>query len=393
MSGSKVDGFDWGQWDLWRDLRQAGELLSAAAESTGSEMQVQRQLRERFPAPLVRAALTLLDVRRRAEGKVDFADRLWGDRVGLEQATSQIVALYKAQRFSGEVLDLCCGIGADALALATKVNVVAVDRNPLACLWTAWNAETIGLRERIQPVCASVEQMKLSGKQVHIDPDRRAGRASRSVRLEDASPGLEFLQQLPDLAMGGAMKLSPAANFGGKFPECEIELISVAGECKEATVWFGELAGAKSWRATVLPEGASLAGNALEVFAEQSPLGEFLFDPDPAVVRAGLVDLAADELGLQRLDDAEEYLTGVQPVESPFVRGFEVLANLPNNDKEIRRYFRQADFGQVEIKCRHIPIQAEAVRAKLPLNGSAAGVLIFARVAGKARAIICRRLN
>ena len=29
----------------------------------------------------------------------------------------------------------------------------------------------------------------------------------------------------------------------------EIELVSVHGECKEATVWFGSLAGAKSWRA------------------------------------------------------------------------------------------------------------------------------------------------
>jgi THUMP domain-like len=107
-------------------------------------------------------------------------------------------------------------------------------------------------------------------------------------------------------------------------------------------------------------------------------LGRFLFDPDPALVRAGLIDLFAARSGLCRLDDEEEYLTADQPVDSPFARPFEVLASLSNNDREIRGYFRGSAVGQLEIKCRRIPVDAEAVRRKLPLS--------------RARALVCRRM-
>ncbi len=393
MRVNSAGGFDWGQRELWRRLKQQPQLLHDAATVTGSELQIQRQLRQNYADELVPLAMSLVEQRRAATSKFSYAERMWLDRQGLQQSTSEIVARHKAQRFSGTVYDLCCGIGGDAVALAAHCEVVAVDRNPLACLWTKWNAEAARVRESLTAVCIAAEQIDTAGRLIHIDPDRRAARPSRSIRLEDAVPGLDYLQELTRQATGGAVKLSPAANFGGKFDGCEIELISVGGECKEATVWFGELAGTNSWRATLLPSGAEISGNHLEVFADQSGLKGFLYDPDPAVVRAGLLDHAAVELGLARLDEAEEYLTGPDYVQSPFVSAFEVLADLSNHDKEIRRYFRDNDFGQLEIKCRHIPIDATAVRRKLRLEGSEPGVLVFARVAGKARALVCRRLT
>lgn len=383
----------WRQWEQLQQLRATPKLLEMASETHGSEMKLQRRLRAEFPQDLVPAALSLVELRRKAAEKFSLAASMWLDRQGLQQATSEAIARHKAQRFSGPILDLCCGIGADSIALSAKGDVVAVDRNPAACLRAQWNAQAAGCGDRIQLICAEAEQIPPGDRLVHIDPDRRANRPSRSIRLEDSSPSLQFLQELPSSARGGAMKLSPAANFGGKFPGCETELVSLGGECKEATVWFGELAGPKSWRATVLPQGASLSGNDLEAFAEITTLQQHLYDPDPAVVRAGLVDLAAMELSLSRLDEAEEYLTSNQKIDSPFVRGFEVLEEFPNNDKALRRYFRGSDFGCLEIKCRHIPIQVESLRRKLTLPGNEPGVLIFARVGGKAKAVVCRRID
>jgi hypothetical protein len=118
-----------------------------------------------------------------------------------------------------------------------------------------------------------------------------------------------------------------------------------------------------------------------------------LFDPDPAVVRAGLVDVLAEANQLLRLDPAEEYLTADNPVQTPFAQMFEVIEDLSNNDREIRNWFRRADCGQVEIKCRRIPVSADKVRQKLPLSGSLPLVLIFARIAGRARAVVCRRVG
>jgi hypothetical protein len=374
-------------------LRAAPELIAEVEQlPPGPELVAQTALRRRWPDALVRGAFALVECRRRAQDKFSRADAMWFDRKGLEQATAEAVARHKAERFSGDMLDLCCGIGGDALALASRARVTAVDFDPVNCQRAEWNSEVYGVSSNLVVDCRDVTTVAVDGRLVHLDPDRRQS-GQKAVRLEDYAPGPEYLQQLMQSAAGGAIKLSPASNFVGRFPEAEIELISLRGECKEATVWFGSLAGAEPWRATILPERISVAGHPLEHVADQSPPRAYLYDPDPAVVRAGLVDLVANQLGLARLDDREEYLTADTPVHSPLVRGFAVEAVLPNNPSDIRNHFRQSRFGQVEIKCRHIPIQAEDLRRRLPLPGKEPGVLIFARIAGRARAVVARRLD
>ena len=388
----QTDGQQTAECDLLRELRQTPQLLVQAAEPCANELARQTQLRRDYPDRLVRAAFALCELRKKGAVKFSRANEMWFDRQGFEQATTELVAQHKAQRFSGTVVDLCCGIGGDAVALAERCSVVAVDANPAACLRTLWNAEVYGVAANVVTECADVLNFEYGDRLVHLDPDRRASAVGRAVRVEDYVPGLEYMQELVRKGRGGAIKLSPASNFGGKFRNVEIELVSLAGECKEATVWFGELCGAASCRATILPSGETIAGEPLADCADISAPLRYVFDPDPAVVRSGLVDATAVHLGLNRLDPAEEYLTGDELPESGFVHGFEVLAELANNPTEIRRYFRDADFGQVEIKCRHIPIDADAVRRRLPLNGSQPAVLIFARVGGKSRALVCRRV-
>jgi hypothetical protein len=320
---------------------------------------------------------------------------MWFDRPGLEQATSEAVARHKAIRFRdspGTVLDLCCGIGADALALAHSHDVLAVDLRPAACTMTAWNAEVYGVADRVDSLVEDVQSIPLNDSALHIDPDRRPA-GHRTRRLEDHQPPLSFLQSLTARSAGGAIKLSPASNFGGKFPGCEIELVSLHGECKEAIVWFGNLNSGVEWRATTLPANQTLTGDPWTARSEVTALGRYLLDPDPAVVRAGLVDVLAERLGCSRLDSAEEYLTAADIPDSPFVQVFEVLAELPNNDREIRAWFRNADCGQLEIKCRRIPISPEKVRQRLELSGVAPLVLIFARVGGRSRAVVARRVQ
>lgn len=381
--------------DVHEELRRTPSIWErlAGQETTTA---TQNTLRKEFPASVVRAALTLSDLRSQARTRFTRADQMWFDRIRLEQATTEIVARHKARRFSNcvhrPVIDLCCGAGADAIAMAEHTHVLATDQSLLATWLTERNAEVYGVADRVQTQVCTAEQISIDHEYVHLDPDRRT-HGHRQVRLEYGSPGLPYLQELTHRAEGGAIKVSPASNFGGKFSHCEIELVSVAGECKEATVWFGSLRKASPFRATVLPQGATIAGNPWEYRPRIETLQSYIYDPDPAVVRAGLVDCLAESLGLWRLDDAEEYLTGSSLVESPFIRSFEVLADLHNNTREIRDFFRTSPFGQVEIKCRHMSIDADAIRRKLPLPGSQPGVLLFARVSGKARAIVARRCH
>ena len=381
--------------DLLRRLRATPALLERVAEGRGglSQLAWQKTLRREFTDDLVRAAIGLIELRQRASSKFSRAAEMWFDRQGLEQSTAELIARHKAQRFTGPVTDLCCGIGSDTIALAAHHPVTALDLNPAILLRMSWNAELYGVGERITPVCADVlSQTDLTGL-VHVDPDRRPGSAGRVSRIEDYVPPLEWLRALTERCAGGAIKVGPASNFGGKFPDTQVELISLNGECKEATVWFGSLAGDAAFRATVLPSGASLAGHPLDCSAPRAGVQRFVYDPDPAVVRAGLVDQCAEELGLARLDDAEEYLTSETLVHSPFVHAFEVLADLPNNDRDLRAFLRQSPASSAEIKCRHIPIQAEVLRRKLPFVATGEPrTILFARIAGKARILVARRI-
>lgn len=375
------------------ELRARPEILVAADSGSGTELAVQTRLRKEFPEELVRLAVAIRQLRRRAEGKFSRADRMWFDRVGLEQSTAEAVAKHKAKRFpaGAAVWDLCCGIGSDTCALAELSRVTAVDHRPVACLRTWWNADVYQVEQNLETRCADVTALALGHDWIHIDPDRRIAGGARANRVEDYVPGLDFLRRLMDSSQGGAIKVGPASNFGGKFPGTEIELISLHGECKEATVWFGGLAGSDLFRATVLPSGETLAGHPLSAAAPVTPLQTYLYDPDPAVVRAGLVDLCAERLGLKRLDSAEEYLTGETRVDSPFVTPFEVLAEFPNNERALRRHLQDAAYGAYEIKCRHLPVQAETLRRKLPTKGHETATIFLARVAGQARWILARR--
>lgn len=382
---------------LLRALRAAPELFAAIAarQPAESEFQLQARLRRQFPEALVRAALTLHDLRRKpaAMEKFSRAGRMWFTANGLEQSTSEIVGRHKARRFEGTVWDVCCGIGGDSLALAERCEVRSVDLDPAMCLRTQWNADVYDVGDRVRAEVGDAAQASAPESWLHIDPDRRPGGGSRRLRVEDAAPNLETLRLLMERFRGGAIKLSPASNFGGKFPGCEVELVSVNGECKEATVWFGELAGPDQFRATLLPFHETIAGDPLSARAEVTPPQEFLFDPDPAIVRAGLLDLLAERLGLCRLDAAEEYLTASTASLSPWVQAFRVLEVVPNNDRAIRAACRRNDFGSVEIKCRHLPIAVDQVRRRLPRTGSRGGTLVFARTCGKASVVVCERLT
>jgi hypothetical protein len=373
-------------------LKATPQLFERLAGNQRAELGLQKRLRAEFSPEVVRAAITQAELRQKAASRFARAADMWFSAKGLEQATSEAVAAHKAKRFTGPVQDFCCGIGADSVALGMRgCDVTSVDLSPVCCLLAGWNAETHGVGDRVTAVCSDIADVVSRHGLLHIDPDRRPVEWRRVRRIEECQPGLPVLLQLIDEFRGGAIKLSPASNFGGKFANCEVELVSLDGECREATIWFGELAGDAPFRATVLPSGETLAAEPLSAWTNVGELGAWIYDLDPAVVRSGLVDVLAERLGLRRLDDTEEYLTGDSLVHSPFVRPFEVLENLPNNDRDVRRAFGRYSFGQAEVKCRHIPIQAETVRKKLPMKGQGVGTVIYTRQAGKTKVVVCRR--
>jgi THUMP domain-like/RNA cap guanine-N2 methyltransferase len=385
---------------LLESLKATPAIFERLQKLSGPELHRQAVLRKEFSDDLVRLALSLAELRTRGAAKFSRAQEMWFDRVGLEQSTAEAVAMHKALRFTRPVFDICSGIGGDALALAQRVPVIAIDTNPVNLWRLKQNLTAYGVVNNLSTECGDAVELfvgqpsyleKLATRHVHIDPDRRPGSGGRMQRVEDYVPGLDFLHFLQQAARGGAIKLGPASNFGGKFTDVETELISLNGECKEATLWFGELRTAAEYRATVLPAGETICGHPLQSPTVVTAIGRYVYDPDPAVVRAGLVDVLAEQLGFTRLDDAEEYLTSDAPITTPFAQRFKLLDTLPNNKRELTSAVKRLRWGQAEIKCRHVPVDATQMRKQLPLEGGTAGVVIVARLAGKTKLLLAER--
>jgi hypothetical protein len=284
------------------------------------------------------------------------------------------------------------------MAMARRSWVLAVDLDPGMCRRLRWNAEVYEVAGNVLAVRARAEAFPIpAGARVHLDPDRRARGDRRARAIEDYAPGPSAWAEIIARSPGGAIKLSPASDFARPFPpgsKCEIELISLHGECKEATVWFGELASCRR-RATRLPEGVTWTDRDASAIdpgpAEVAPLGDWIFDPDPSLIRAGLLDGFARAHGLSRVSEGVDYLTGPDPVATPFLAAFAVREVSSLDLKHLRRMIERHDVGTLEIKVRGVGITPESLRARLKPRGSQPATLLIVGGPGPARAVLARR--
>lgn len=384
--------------EVLRHLKRSPELFDRLARATGKELGIQMKLREDYPGDVVSAAIALREIRAQVDGQISNATELWLTRRAVEQSTTWEIAKYKAKRFPElePVIDLCCGIGMDSRALLERGPVTAVDVDEAMSLRVAWNMQS-WLPDRchkFQVLNQDAAATDVVGKFIHADPDRRTKTDLPTKRLEQYCPDLSWMQATIHVAKGGAIKISPASNFMQKFPGCEIELISVKGECREATVWFGELGSDVSFRATCLPSGETLAANPLDGWCEQAEqLSEFLFDPDPSLVRSGLLDVFGENNHLQRLDPEEEYYTGSHCPDSSFVNAFRVEAEMPNNLTALKKYLRKNPASRCDVKCRRLKVDANQLQKKLPRGEGPIKVVFFLRVQGKAKIVVTERVS
>jgi hypothetical protein len=127
----------------------------------------------------------------------------------------------------------------------------------------------------------------------------------------------------------------------------------------------------------------------------EAPAGEFLVDPDPAVVRAHLVRQYAARHGLWQLDPHLAYLTG--PVVPAGVRGFRILDRAPYAERTVAGWARRDGVGTLEIKQRGTPIVPDELRKRLrpALTGPTrdAATLVVARIGRQAQAFWCRAVR
>ncbi|MFD1506614.1 class I SAM-dependent methyltransferase [Georgenia yuyongxinii] len=380
------------------------ELPPYVAEES---LRVSTRLRERgVDAGLVAAALTQSRLRERARAKFgERAGRMFFTVAGLEQATRQVVAAHHARRYAGAgsrlVADLGCGLGGDAIALSgLGVAVLAVEADPVTADLAEANLREFPTASVRHGDALALDLAAEGVDAVFADPARRAG-GRRIFDPTAYSPPLDVVLALRARVPALGVKVAPGVPYSALPPDARAQWVSVDGDVVEAGLWFGPLAAEGPGRSALVlaggaahvlteADGAGAAGrpDAPARAGEVRPVGAFLYEPDGAVIRAGLVARAAELLGAGLLSEDIAYLTGDTLVATPFATAYRVLDHFPFGLKPLRAYLRARDVGVVTIKKRGTAVEPEQLRRQLGLRGTRAATIVLTRIAGRQSVLV-----
>jgi SAM-dependent methyltransferase len=377
-------------------LTPAGqELLERAAQLTpGDPIKAAETLRTTATAEQSAAALSQAVLRQAARAKFgDAAALMYFTRDGLEQATRLTVSRHRASRIAlagpASVLDLGCGIGGDLIALsATGLTVAGVDTDPLRVAIAAANLRALELDGAVLE--ADGTTLDLSGfGVVFADPARRTA-AGRVFSVEGYQPPWSFVTSL--LERPSCVKVAPGIPHALVPDGVEAEWVSDEGEVKEAALW-------SSYLATVRRRATVIRGNGLASITDEDdpgapvvPLGRYLYEPDGAVIRAGLVTAVAAMAEGGLLDERIAYVTSDEVISTPFATGYEVLETLPYKEKQLKAALRERGIGTITIKKRGVDIVPEQLRRRLALDGDTEATVVLTRISGAGVALLVRPL-
>jgi hypothetical protein len=399
-----VDDYQWLVSEAarpWLELAQRGCRLRGEPRQGGATTRMVADLRKELSAERTHLVIEQVELRTRADEKFSLAAQMFFTRKGLEQATEERLAEYKANRFPANerCADLCCGLGGDLLALARRRDVVGVELDPIAALLAAANLAAHCLARDEQPVvvqdAAAIPVASFAAW--HCDPDRRAA-GKRTTSIDLFAPPLDALDRLLASNANGAIKLAPATEAPANWTQrAEFEWLGSRGECRQQVAWFGGLARHPGKRAATIVEASgqtrTIVGVASEALPVAQKLGRYLYEPHAAVLAAKLADVPGAEHGLESVSAGIGYLTGDGRISDAALAGFEVVEALPLDRKQLKAYCRQHGIGRLEVKKRGLVIDPAKLRKEVIGKGDEEATLIVSPVAGQARAIVARRIE
>lgn len=400
------------------------KTLDALTYDRSKELQLQTQLRGLGYSPeLTAAILTQAQLRVAAQEKFGpFAASMLFTRDGLAQATRLPVAAHHAARMLGtnaqvatpattsptagdpeapRIADLGCGIGADSMAMAgVGLHVQAIELDPVTAAIAAYNLRVF---DTVTVTNADATAVDLNhADAIWCDPARRStakgsradGSARRITDPQAFAPPLNWVIDAARQVKGAGIKLSPALDHDLIPPGWEAQWVSHNGDVVEATLYTGNMQGPPGRNALVMWSGEpttataasgpasspdSPAAGSLKVHESELPttdepligtLGEYLFEPDGAIVRAGLVTALCEPLAARRMSPTIAYLTGDTPptgLSARAVSQYRIVDILPASIKALRRELTTRGIHSVVIKKRGMDIVPEQVRRQLKL--------------------------
>ena len=388
-----------------------------------------QKLRRDYSASEAAGVVELLELRVRARAKFSHADRMFFTPEGLEQSTGETISAYRAACFPADtpVLDACCGVGGDALRLRERGRVLAVEQSPAVAACARANANALAATGAdVDVVCADVTRLDLGRLQrqgigaAFFDPSRRVdttqGRA-RARHADDYLPPLSWMDALAAHFPFVGVKVSPAIDDDALAQTgAWVEFIAEGNECKEAMLWriSDETLAQRSWVeggaadssspalsvtktgycATIVRKGmpSVTLWPGEEAYIPAKAPGQWLYEPNPAVIRAHLVTQVALDLNAAPIDAQTAYLTADTHTTTPFATAYRIIDWMPYHAKNLLAWLRTHNRRVQVVKKRGVLLEPDEVRKKLAVPALADNtplVLVLMRRGEQIIALLC----
>jgi hypothetical protein len=242
------------------------------------------------------------------------------------------------------------------------------------------------------------------------------------MRLSQVLPSWEPIDRLLTLCEVICIKLMPGIETEEIPPTAAVEFISHDGICKEAVIWLGRTVQPLRQAAVHNPTfqsrvdpGSHASRDAqtsdqhipahwytLVSCGERPPVGELqagqiLYEPDPAVIRAGAFFELCEKLQASLLDSQIAYLISnqvdAQPQPTPFATAFRIEEIHEYSLRKLNQRLLALEIGTVELKKRGVPFEPESLRPRLKLTpGGPGAVVIFTRQGNRRIMLLARRI-
>ncbi len=342
----------------------------------------------------------------RAKSKLPsyFAARCIIPPRAFEQSSSESAA--RAKAFVGRrALDLTCGLGVDAAALALRFDgVVTLERDEALALVAVENFRRLGV-DNVDVVAQSAQEY-LRGCEEHfdylyVDPDRRGEDGSKRVLLEDCSPNvLALWDDISRVCDRVVIKCSPMFDCDEAFrlfEGCDVEVVSVGDECKEVVIYAstkkGEQGGQGERKGRIGATSVGRGGVWLERSSFRQGAVTIGFDP------SAYDSLIVPDVALQKGRIAREVLSEVCDVWSDNGYGFSTVDRLRGYDasrhlsrvfgieaiyeyepRKLRRVLSDMGVKRADILKREFPYSVKQITAQLKIAEGGTAQLAFTKI-------------
>lgn len=336
--------------------------------------------------PEATEAISQLECRRKASLKLpkllENEDFIFPTTLSAEQCTSELLARFHTQLVprGGKVLDMTCGLGVDSFYLANiSKSVLAMDIDQNIADAANHNARILGI-SNFKAICGDSSEYILglendSFDAIYVDPARRSN-GHKVFFLKDCSPDVSALiPKMLDIARRVVIKASPMLDITAAIKDLQcvrgVYCIGTPTECKELTIVCDrEYHGLAELFAVTLTNDDTLVcdfggkeDDIKEYFVDNLTEGQYLYEPYPAVMKAGLFDRVASEYGVRKLGrDTNVYVSDAYNERFPG-RRMKIIYASPFNKRSVK--YVKNSFPKANITTRGFVMTAPLLAKNL----------------------------